>query len=96
MHLNRFFFKCTVQTKWELWSFFSEEKWLNEKTQALKAVTNHVESLKMEKEKLSEQRCCIYSFIFVRSSFLHIPVLYHRNIFTKVGFVKKMLESIFK
>lgn len=48
-----------------MWSFFSEEKWLEDKTQALRAAMNHVERLKMEKEKLSEQRCHTYFFIFV-------------------------------
>ncbi|TWW58633.1 centromere protein K [Takifugu rubripes] len=32
-----------------------EEKWLEDKTQVLSAAMNHVERLKMEKEKLSEQ-----------------------------------------
>lgn len=54
----------------ELWFFFSEEKWLNDKTQALRAATNHVERLKMEKENLSDQRCCAYSTTFVPSSVL--------------------------
>lgn len=49
----------------EVCSFFSEEKWLNDKMQALKAVTNHLECLKMEKEQLSDQRCCAHLFIFI-------------------------------
>lgn len=36
--------------------FFSEQKWLDEKEQALMAANGHVERLKMEKEKLSEHR----------------------------------------
>lgn len=36
--------------------FFSEQKWLDEKEQALMAANDHAERLKMEKEKLSEHR----------------------------------------
>lgn len=50
--------------------FFSEEKWLEDKTQVLSAAINHVERLKMEKEKLSEQRCRTYSPYISSSSLL--------------------------
>lgn len=36
--------------------FLSEQKWLDEKQQVLTAASDHVERLKIEKEKLSEHR----------------------------------------
>lgn len=68
--------------------FFSEEKWLDDKTQALTAVTNHVERLKTERENLSVQRCYACSFVFVSSSVLihlHFTI---KPFFFKMRFVK--------
>lgn len=44
---------CSVYCSESL-CFFSEQKWLEEKKQALMAANDHVERLQMEKENLSE------------------------------------------
>ena len=36
--------------------FYSEQKWLEEKKQVLKATSDHVEQVRQEKEKLSEHK----------------------------------------